>query len=110
MDSKQASMSGRRHLRAGTYATAFVVSVLALGFGFFRRKPTTTVVNREGLRVSSVQRGDMIRTVSGSGTLVPRMTRVIPAFTDGQIEQCLVQPGAKVQANEIGRASCRERV
>lgn len=101
MDSKQASMSGRRHLRAGTYATVFVVSVLALGFGFFRRKPATTVVNREGLRVNSVQRGDMIRTVSGSGTLIPRMTRVIPAFTDGQIEQILVQPGARVQANEV---------
>lgn len=51
--------------------------------------------------MSSVQRGDMIRTISGSGTLVPRITRVIPAFTDGQIQQCLVQPGARVQANEV---------
>lgn len=101
MDSQQASMTRRRRFRRGTYATAFLASVAVLWLGFFRLKPATPVVNRDGLWVDSVKRGDMIRTVHGSGTLVPRVIRIIPAFTGGQIEQRLVQPGAKVQANEV---------
>ena len=101
VDSQETPATLKRRFRTRSYATAFVLCVIALGLGFFRLKPATPVVNREGLRVESVRRGDMIRTVSGSGTLVPKAIRVIPAFTGGQIEQRLAQPGSNVRANEV---------
>jgi HlyD family secretion protein len=48
-----------------------------------------------------VQRGPMLRDVRGLGTLVPETIRLIPAATDGQVQQRYLLPGTPVKADTI---------
>jgi len=47
----------------------------------------------------TVKRGSMLREVRGLGTLVPETIRLIPAATDGQVEERYLLPGVPVKAN-----------
>ncbi|HKV26853.1 MAG TPA: efflux RND transporter periplasmic adaptor subunit [Candidatus Acidoferrales bacterium] len=43
----------------------------------------------------------MLRQVQGLGTLVPETTRIIPAITEGRVEQRLMLAGTKVKADTV---------
>ena len=101
MDILPSSGTQKRRFRIGIYALAFLASVVVVSFWFSRLKPSIPVVSRAGLWVGAVKRGDMTRVVHGTGTLVPRVVRVIPANAGGQVEEYRVQPGAKVRADEV---------
>ena len=62
------------------------------------RAPT---VPRAQLWIDSVRRGELLREVSGNGTLVPENIRWIAAVTSGRVEQILVRPGATVQPGTV---------
>ena len=51
--------------------------------------------------IDTVKRGQMLREVRGIGTLVPQLTRWVPAPADGRVERILVQPGVEVGANTV---------
>ncbi|MGH9727604.1 MAG: efflux RND transporter periplasmic adaptor subunit [Candidatus Acidiferrales bacterium] len=48
-----------------------------------------------------MKRGDMLIQVQGLGTLVPETTRIIPAITEGRVEQRLMLAGTKVKADTV---------
>ena len=48
-----------------------------------------------------MKRGEMLRQVQGLGTLVPETTRIIPAITEGRVEQRLMLAGTKVKADTV---------
>jgi HlyD family secretion protein len=48
-----------------------------------------------------VKRGQMLRQVRGSGTLVPEDIRWIPATTQGRVERILLRPGAEVTPDTV---------
>ena len=69
--------------------------------GLARLKPAAPTVERSTLWVDTVRRGQMLRQVRGSGTLVPENMRVVSALTAGRVERVLVRPGAKVASGTV---------
>lgn len=101
MDIPRPSMARRRLLRRIIIG---VVAVSALGgvtWGLSRLEPAAPTVDRAALWVDTVRRGEMLRQVRGSGSLVPEVTWWIPAATAGRVERILVLPGAKVDADTV---------
>ena len=80
---------------AGVFALALVT--LALG----RLRAAAPEVERSGLWIGAVQRGEMIRQVKGPGSLVPEEVRWITAETAGRVERILVKPGASVDKDTL---------
>ncbi len=58
-------------------------------------------VARSDLWVEAVQRGDLVREIRASGTLVPREARWITAGTLGTVQEVLVLAGAQVQPDTV---------
>ncbi|WP_329741369.1 efflux RND transporter periplasmic adaptor subunit [Dyella sp. A6] len=75
---------------------ALVLLVLMLRLG-----PALPTVDRSSLWIDSVQRGDMLREVRATGTLVPREIRWLAAATPATVEKILVWPGAQVQPDTV---------
>ncbi len=87
----------RRYIYAGSGLVAAVLVTAALA----RLKPAAPAVDRATVWTDTVKRGAMLREVRGLGTLVPETIRVIPAATDGRIDERHVLPGMPVKANTV---------
>src|SRR5688572_20413943 len=80
------------------------IGVLALALatiGISNLDARAPTVPRAQLWIDSVKRGELLREVSGNGTLVPENIRWISAVTSGRVEQILVRPGASVQSGTV---------
>ena len=73
-----------------------VVLLVTVGFG-----PPAKHVSRGAVYTSTVERGDMIRSVRGPGTLVPKDVRWVTATSTGRVQSILVEPGAAVTEDTI---------
>ncbi len=62
-----------------------------------RMAPAAPSVDGGPLWFDTVQRGELVREVRGTGTLVPVDTAWIPASTDGRVARILLRPGAQVE-------------
>lgn len=82
-------------LVVGLGAAAGITLVLA------RLKPAAPSLERSTAVIDVVKRGEMLRQTRGSGTLVPQVTRWIPAPSDGRVEKVLVQAGVEVTADTV---------
>ncbi|WP_254422828.1 HlyD family efflux transporter periplasmic adaptor subunit [Rhodanobacter sp. B05] len=80
-------------------AGAVVVAVLVVVL--LRLGPALPRADRSSLWIDTVQRGDMLREVRATGTLVPRTSRWLAAATAAQVEQILVWPGTAVQPGTV---------
>ena len=89
----------RRRLRVGIVAGVLVA--VALVIVLLRLGPAMPKVERSSLWIDTVQRGDMLREVRATGTLVPRTSRWLAASTSAQVEQILVWPGTVVQPETV---------
>jgi HlyD family secretion protein len=77
-------------------------AVLALmTFGMTQLKPAAPTLDRSSVLIDTVHRGEMVREVRGTGSLVPEDQRLVSALTAGRVERVLVRPGAKVQASTL---------
>ncbi|PYS51429.1 MAG: RND transporter [Acidobacteria bacterium] len=103
MDIKREKKSGLRSRRFRTvlYAVLGLCVVALITYGVSRLKPAAPTVERATLWIDTVKRGQMIRQVRGTGTLVPEDIRVIAAATQGRVERILVQPGTEVSAGTV---------
>ena len=63
--------------------------------------PETIVVNTRDLVIEVVTQGEFIRDIRAPGTLQPQTYRWIAATSRVRVEQILIHPGAKVQADTI---------
>lgn len=81
-------------------ASALIVIVLITVF-VSRMKPAAPSVDRATVWIDSVKRGEMLRQVRGSGTLVPEEIRWIPATTSGRVETIVLRPGAQVKPDTV---------
>lgn len=91
----------RKRRRLRLIAAAVVVLVAALVALLLRLGPALPTAERSSLWIDTVQRGDMLREVRATGTLVPRTSRWLAAATAAQVEQVLVWPGAAVQPDTV---------
>lgn len=64
-------------------------------------EPAAREVDRSQIWTTEVKRGEMLRSVRGSGTLVPEEIRWIAAETEGRVERILIDPGAEVKAGSV---------
>src|SRR5699024_2864137 len=78
-------------------AAAVLIIVLALVW----IGPALPAVERSSLWIGTVKRGDMLREVRATGTLVPRHKRWLAAATAAQVDRILVLPGATVEPDTV---------
>jgi multidrug efflux pump subunit AcrA (membrane-fusion protein) len=92
------SLPGRR--RRWAVATWLLVGSAALlvTVGLSRARTAPPAVERSETRLASVARETLAQRVSGPGRLVPRHVRWLTATHRARVEQLLVQPGDRVEA------------
>ena len=83
------------------YIGAAVVLIPLMTFALSKLKPAAPSVDSGTIWTGTVKRGPMLREVRGLGTLVPETIRLIPAVTDGQVQQRYLLPGTPVKANTV---------
>jgi HlyD family secretion protein len=86
----------KKRIRTVTLLVLGLAAVGGITYGLAKLKPAAPTVDRSTTVVDTVKRGQMLRQVRGQGTLVPELTRRIPAPADGQVEKILVQVGVEV--------------
>jgi HlyD family secretion protein len=91
----------RRQRRRLWMVTVLIVALVAVTVGLSRLQPAAPSVDKAGLFMDTVKRGEMLRQVRGSGTLVPEDIRWIPTENAGRVERILVLPGARVKADTV---------
>lgn len=83
------------------YAVLGVAALLMITVGINSLEPAAREVDSASVWIESVQRGEMLRSVRGPGTLVPEEIRWIAAETEGKVERIVVDPGATVTADTV---------
>lgn len=91
----------KKKQRQALYGAAALVVLILITVGVSRLKPAAPGVDRATVWVDTVKRGQMLRQVRGSGTLVPEDIRWIPATTEGRVERILLRPGATVKPETV---------
>jgi len=85
-------------------AVMIVVGLAAIGgitYGLTKLKPAAPTLDRSTAVIDTVKRGEMIRDVRGNGTLVPEVTRWVPAPAEGRVETIPVQAGVEVNPSTV---------
>ncbi|HEX6719634.1 MAG TPA: HlyD family efflux transporter periplasmic adaptor subunit [Pyrinomonadaceae bacterium] len=85
-------------------AIMIVVGLAAIGgitYGLTKLKPAAPTLDRSTAVIETVKRGEMVRDVRGNGTLVPEITRWVPAPADGRVEKILLQAGVEVDPSTV---------
>lgn len=101
MDIPRPSTARRRRLRRAIAVVVVVAAVAGITWGLSRLEPAAPTVERSSVWLDTVKRGEMLRQVRGTGSLVPEVIWWIPAITAGRVERILVLPGATVQADTV---------
>lgn len=101
MDIARPEVKRQKKVRRAAYIAAAVVLIPLVTYALSRLKPAAPSVDRATVWTDSVKRGPMLREVRGLGTLVPETIRLIPAATDGRVEQRYLLPGVPVKANTV---------
>ena len=85
-------------------AVMIVVGVATLGgitYGLTKLKPAAPTLDPSTAVIDTVKRGEMVRDVRGNGTLVPEVTRWVPAPAEGRVEILPLQAGVEVTADTV---------
>ncbi|HLM75222.1 MAG TPA: hypothetical protein VK459_21070, partial [Polyangiaceae bacterium] len=80
---------------------AGVIAIALVTLGLGRLRAAAPEVNRSELWIAAVQRGEMIRQIKGTGSLVPEEVRWITAETAGRVERIHLKPGATVDKDTL---------
>ncbi|HEV2885140.1 MAG TPA: HlyD family efflux transporter periplasmic adaptor subunit [Pyrinomonadaceae bacterium] len=91
----------KKRIRTGAFVAVGVLAIAAVTFGLAKLKPAAPTLERSTAVIDTVKRGQMLREVRGIGTLVPQLTRWVPAPADGRVERILVEPGVEVGAGTV---------
>jgi HlyD family secretion protein len=91
----------KKKIRRAVLAVAGVVAIAAISVAVSKLKPAAPLVPAGVPWIETVKRGDMIRNVHGSGTLVPEDIRWITSTTSGRVERLVLQPGATVKPDTV---------
>jgi HlyD family secretion protein len=98
---RPASVKRQEKIRRAIYASAALLVIVLITVAVSRLKPAAPGVDRATVWIDSVKRGDMVRQVRGSGTLIPEDIRWIPATTQGRVERIMLRPGANVTPDTV---------
>lgn len=102
MDIKRPGKSKlKKRIRTGILIIIGLAVVGGITFVLAKLKPAAPTLDRSTAVIDTVKRGQMVREVRGNGTLVPQLTRWVPAPADGRVEKILVQAGVEVGAGTV---------
>src|ERR1051325_7354619 len=91
----------KKRIRNGVLIVVGVAAIGGITYGLSKMKPAAPTLDRSTAVIGTVKRGEMVREVNGNGTLVPQVTRWVPAPADGRVEKILVQAGVEVSAGTV---------
>ncbi|MEO8434814.1 MAG: HlyD family efflux transporter periplasmic adaptor subunit [Pyrinomonadaceae bacterium] len=91
----------KKQVRTAVLVGVGLIAIAGITFGLTKLKPAAPTLDRSTAVIDTVKRGQMLREVRGIGTLVPQLTRWVPAPADGRVERVLVQPGVEVGADTV---------
>lgn len=101
MDVQREDVDQRRRRRRIIW-TGYIVGLVAIiGLGLSQLKPPVYRVDEAEVWVEAVKRGDLLRDVSGIGTLVPESNRLITADSSGVVEELLIYPETEVEPDSV---------
>jgi HlyD family secretion protein len=98
---RPASVIRKKKIRRAIYGVSALLVIILITVGVSRLRPAAPSVDRATVWVDTVKRGQMLRQVRGSGTLVPEDIRWIPATTEGRVEKILLRAGAQVTPDTV---------
>src|SRR5258707_3759257 len=102
MDIKRPAKSKlKKRIRTVVLIVLGLIAVGGITFGLSKLKPAAPTLDRSTAVIDTVKRGQMLREVRGNGTLVPQVTRWVPAPADGRVEKILIQAGVEVTAGTV---------
>ena len=102
MDIKRTGKSKlKKRIRIGILIVVGLAAVGGITFALAKLKPAAPTLDRGTAVIETVKRGEMRREVRGNGTLVPQVTRWVPAPAEGRVERILVQAGVEVGAGTV---------
>lgn len=91
----------KRRIRSAIFILIGLVAIGGITFALTRLKPAAPTLERSTAVIDTVKRGQMLREVRGTGTLVPQLVRWVPAPSDGRVEKIPVQAGVVVNADTV---------
>ena len=94
---RQPKGNKKRNIYIGIGAAAVLVSA----YLFSQLEPAAPTVDRNVIVQGTVERGEMVREVRGSGTLVPERVQFVAAVTAGRVESVHYEPGQEVSATDV---------
>jgi HlyD family secretion protein len=86
----------KKRIRTGILILVGVTTIGGITYGLTKLKPAAPTLDASTAVIDVVKRGELRREVRGTGTLVPQVTRWVPAPADGRVETILVQAGVEV--------------
>jgi multidrug efflux pump subunit AcrA (membrane-fusion protein) len=98
MDVQRAPKSKRKKYLMGAAAA---VAIILITFALSQLEPAAPTVDRNVIVLGTVERGDMVREVRGSGTLVPERVQFVAALTAGRVVARYFEPGETVSAEDV---------
>ena len=101
MDIERKDVAARRRKRRIVMIGGAALLIALIGFGLSQLKPPVYKVDESSVWVETVKRGELLREVSGIGTLVPESNRLITASTTGIVEELIIYPGTKVESDSV---------
>jgi len=102
MDIKRPQKSKlKKKIRTVIFAVIGVAGIGGITYGLTKLKPAAPSLDPSTAVIETVKRGPFVRDVHGNGTLVPQVTRFVPAPADGRVEKILVQAGVEVGVGTV---------
>jgi HlyD family secretion protein len=101
MDIPRPGVARNKKIRRILIFLAIVLLATAGTYALSKLKPAAPSVDRATLWPDKVKRGEMLRDVHGTGTLVPEDFRWIPAGRDGLVEKINVRIGDTIGPSTV---------
>jgi len=101
MDIARPDLKRSRRNRRVMYIGVGLIVILGVTVALARLKPAAPLVDKSTIYTDVVKRGPMLRDMRGLGTLVPETIQVVPAMTDGRVEQRLLLAGSPVKPDTL---------
>lgn len=101
VDIARPDIARAKKVRRVVYSTGLVAVLILVTVGVSRLEPAAPRVERDTVFMDTVQRGEMLRQVRGTGTLVPEQIRWISAITNSTVERILLRPGVTVEPDTV---------
>lgn len=101
VDIARPDIARAKRVRRIAYGVGAGVVVILITVGVSRLEPAAPGVDRDTVYTDTVQRGEMLRQVRGTGTLVPEEIRWISAVTNSTVERIVLRPGVTVEPDTV---------